>query len=247
MNEGTTLIDIELLRGHLIVSCQAPEDSPLRDAGIIAAIAEAAVQAGAAAVRINSAEHVAAVRERVAVPIIGLEKTLDQSGAQWITPTLDRARRLVDAGADIVALDATLRDRPWDERIDELLPAVRELGVPVMADVDGFAAGSHAARLGAELVGTTLSGYTTVPQNRSGAPDIELVGELAAASIPVVAEGRIKTPAELTAAFEAGALAVVVGTSITEPMALTRRFAAAIPTLTTLTTTTTLTKGASAS
>jgi N-acylglucosamine-6-phosphate 2-epimerase len=232
------VIDIQLLRGHLIVSCQAPEESPLRDPGIIAAIAEAAVQAGAAAVRINSAEHVRAVRARVTVPIIGLEKTLDRAGAQWITPSLDRAKGLVDAGADIVALDATLRERPWDEELTALLPAVRELGVPVMADIDSPAAGLHAAELGAELVGTTLSGYTSVPQNRTGDPDLDLVRELSASPTPVIAEGRIKTPAELTAAFEAGAFAVVVGTSITEPMALTRRFAAAIPTLT---------KGASAS
>jgi putative N-acetylmannosamine-6-phosphate epimerase len=232
------VIDIELLRGHLIVSCQAPEDSPLRDPGIIAAIAEAAVQAGAAAVRINSVEHVAAVRARVAVPIIGLEKTFDQAGSQWITPSLERARRLVDAGADVVALDATLRTRPWDEPLDDLLPLVRGLGVPVMADVDSLAAGLHAAELGAELIGTTLSGYTSIPQNRTGEPDLDLVRELAASPTPVIAEGRIKSPAELIAAFEAGAFAVVVGTSITEPMALTRRFVAAIPTLT---------KGASAS
>jgi N-acylglucosamine-6-phosphate 2-epimerase len=101
-----------------------------------------------------------------------------------------------------------------------------------MADIDDADAGRHAESLGAELVGTTLSGYTTVPQNRSGDPDLALVSALAGGSTRVIAEGRIKTPAELTAAFEAGAFAVVVGTSITEPMALTRRYLAALPTLT---------------
>lgn len=225
------MIDLETLRGRLIVSCQAPDGSPLRDPGIIAAIAEAVTIAGAAAVRVNSAAHVAAVRQRVNVPIIGLEK-MTADGTQWITPTLDRARALVDAGADIVALDATRRARPGMPDVDNLLPAVRDLGVLVMADIDSFDAGRHAASLGAELVGTTLSGYTSVPQDRTGEPDIELVRVLAEWPTPVIAEGRIKTPAELSAAFQAGAFAVVVGTSITEPMALTRRYLAATPTLT---------------
>lgn len=225
------MLDLETLRGRLIVSCQAPDGSPLRDPGIIAAIAEAAVLAGAAAVRINSAEHVAAVRARVAVPIIGLEKVVTD-GVQWITPTVDRAKALLDAGADIVALDATLRTRGDYPDVDALLPAVRELGAPVMADIDSFDAGEHAGELEAELVGTTLSGYTSVPQNRGGDPDIELVTRLAALPTPVIAEGRIKSPDELRAAFEAGAFAAVVGTSITEPMALTKRYLAAVPTLT---------------
>jgi len=225
------MLDLETLRGRLIVSCQAPDGSPLRDPGIIAAIAEAAVLAGAAAVRINSAEHVAAVRNRVTVPIIGLEKVISD-GTQWITPTVDRARALLDAGADIVAMDATRRTRGAFPDVDSLLPAVRELGAPVMADIDSFDAGKHAGDLGANLVGTTLSGYTSVPPNRSGDPDIELVSRLAGLPTPVIAEGRIKSPDELRRAFEAGAFAVVVGTSITEPMALTRRYLAAVPTLT---------------
>ncbi len=137
------MLDLETLRGRLIVSCQAPDGSPLRDPGIIAAIAEAAVLAGAATVRVNSAEHVAAVRARVDVPIIGLEKVVT-SGTQWITPTVDRAKALLDAGADIVAFDATLRTRGEFPGVDVLLPAVRALGAPVMADIDSFDAGKHA-------------------------------------------------------------------------------------------------------
>lgn len=225
-------LDIATLRGSLVVSCQAPDGSPLRDAGIIAALAEAAVMAGAVGVRINSAAHVAAVRDRVNVPIIGLEKVIDAGGAQWITPTVDDARALIDAGADIVALDATLRTRPGASGPDVLIPAVRDLGVAVMADIDSFASGKNAGELGAEIVGTTLSGYTSVPQNSDGAPDIDLIRALAELPTPVIAEGRIKSPDEVGQAFEAGAFAVVVGTSITEPMALTRRFLAATPALT---------------
>ncbi len=224
-----TDLDLDSLTGSLIVSCQAPDGSPLRDAGIIAAIAEAAVIAGAAAVRVNSPAHVSAVRARVDVPIIGLEKVLDASRAQWITPALDDARARVDAGADVVALDATLRPRPGTPEPDVLIPAVRDLGVAVMADVDDLAAGRAAERAGADIVGTTLSGYTETPQNRTGDPDLGLVRDLAGTVSRVVAEGRIKSPDEVAAAFAAGAFAVVVGTSITEPMALTRRFLAAAP------------------
>ena len=227
-----TKFDFEQLRGNLIVSCQAPDGSPLRDAGIIAAIAEAAVIAGAAAVRVNSAAHVAAVRERVDVPIIGLEKVIDSSGAHWITPTTEDARALIDAGADIVALDATVRSRPGTPGPDVLIPAVRDFGIAVMADIDSLEAGHKAEVLGAEIIGTTLSGYTVVPPNRYGPPDIDLVRALAQLSIPVIAEGRIKDPDEVAEAFAVGAFAVVVGTSITEPMALTRRFLAATPALT---------------
>lgn len=225
------MTDLETLRGRLIVSCQAPDGSPLRDPGIIAAIAEAATIAGAAAVRINSVEHVAAVRARVRVPIIGLEKRII-AGQQWITPSVDDAKALADAGADIVALDATQRARPGTPEADVLVPAVRALGIPVMADIDDLDSGLRAGELGAELVGTTLSGYTTVPQNRGGDPDIALVRALATSPTPVIAEGRMKTPDDVAAAFAGGAFAVVVGTSITEPMALTRRFLAAVPTLT---------------
>jgi N-acylglucosamine-6-phosphate 2-epimerase len=226
------LIDLASLRGTLIVSCQAPEGSPLRDPGMIAAIAEAVVLAGASAVRVNSASHVAAVRARVDVPIIGLEKVIDARGAQWITPTLDDARRLADAGADIIALDATIRDRGGSPDADALIPLVHHLGAPVMADIDDPLSGRRAAELGAEIVGTTLSGYTSSPQDRVGGPNIDLVRALADLPTRIVAEGRIKSPAEVHAAFEAGAFAVVVGTSITEPMALTRRFLAGTPALT---------------
>lgn len=224
------MIDLAPLAGGLIVSCQAPHGSPLRDAETMARMAAAAVAGGAVAIRADSPEHVAAIRERVGVPIIGLYKRIID-GAQWITPGIEHARALVDAGADIVATDATLRTRPGGGDFCGVLARVREeLEVAVMADVDGFDAGLAAGRAGCELVGTTLSGYTADPPETGADPDIALVSRLAAAGVPrVVAEGRIRRPDEVEAAFAAGAFAVVVGTSITEPIELTRRFAAAAP------------------
>lgn len=220
-----------VLAGRLVVSCQAPEGSPLRDPAIITALAEAAVLAGAAAVRINSAEHVAAVRERVDVPVIGLEKRLDDTGAQWITPTVADAQRLIDAGADIVAIDATQRLRPDGTPVEEVLREVVSCGLTVMADIDTRAAAETAVAVGAHLIGTTLSGYTAAAPATTAEPDLALLAELTGSlRVPVLAEGRYSRPNQVRRAFSAGAHAVVVGTAITDPIQLTHKFVAATPT-----------------
>jgi N-acylglucosamine-6-phosphate 2-epimerase len=144
----------------------------------------------------------------------------------YITPSLDDARAVAAAGADMVAVDATLRPRP--DGVD-LASLVAELPVPLLADVDSLEAGLAAREAGAAAVATTLAGYT---DNTPSAvePDVHLVEVLAAElDCPVFAEGRIATPAQARAAFEAGAFAVVVGAAITDPLALTREFAAAAP------------------
>jgi N-acylglucosamine-6-phosphate 2-epimerase len=216
------------LGGPLIVSCQADEGTPLRDTRIMAAMAEAAVLGGAAAIRANGPADIEAIRTRVEVPIIGLQKRVDERGIRWITPSFDDARRLVDAGADVVALDATLRPRSG-EAPHRLLERIRtELRKPVLADVDRLDAGVQAAAAGADAIATTLSGYTEASPSDDG-PDLALVQALAAAlGVPVVAEGRFRTPDEMRSALEAGAVAVAIGGAITDPIALTRRFATAL-------------------
>ena len=75
---------------------------------------------------------------------------------------------------------------------------------------------------------TTLSGYTG--DDTPAGPDLALVAELAqGVDVPVLAEGRYSTQEEVWAALGAGAFAVVVGTAITDPEALTRRLASAPP------------------
>jgi putative N-acetylmannosamine-6-phosphate epimerase len=216
---------IDLLAGGLIVSCQAREGHPLRDARLIAAMARAAESGGAVAVRVNGEEDIRAVWEAVAVPIIGLRKVWMADLPVYITPGFEDARIVAHAGADIIAMDATARPRPGGEHVDELLPRIRQaLGRPVMADVDGVEAGTRAAALGADLIATTLAGYTgdgPVPE----APDLALVRELVrAVRVPVVAEGRYATPEQVREAFRAGAFAVVVGRAITDPLMLTKNF-----------------------
>lgn len=218
---------LEALRGGLVVSTQAPEGSPLAGSEHMVAMARAAEAGGAAGIRAEGAEDVGAIKRAVGLPVIGLRKRRVPGSDIYITPGLEDAFAVAEAGGDIVAVDATLRPRPGGSSAERFLAELaRELRRPLLADVDSLAAGRAAREAGATAVATTLAGYTggEVPAE----PDLELVAALAAElDCPVLAEGRYATPDQARAAFEAGAFAVVVGTAITDPVALTRRFAAA--------------------
>ncbi|MDQ7843439.1 MAG: N-acetylmannosamine-6-phosphate 2-epimerase [Armatimonadota bacterium] len=216
------------LRGGLIVSCQARAGHPLHDSVVIRALARAAEVGGAAGLRINGEADIRAVREAVDLPIIGIRKVWTPGTAVYITPTVADAAAVAAAGADIIALDATARPRSGGSEVEELIPRIRrELGKPVMADISTLEEGRRAEALGADLVATTLAGYTGGPVPEE--PDLDLVAELARAlRVPVVAEGRYRTPEQVVAAFRAGAFAVVVGRAITDALDLTRRFVEAI-------------------
>ncbi|TYR51735.1 N-acetylmannosamine-6-phosphate 2-epimerase [Streptomyces parvus] len=214
------------LAGSLIVSCQALPGEPLHGPDIMARMARAAVAGGAAAVRINSLDDVAAVRQAVTVPLIGLWK--DGDDGVYITPTLGHARRIAEAGADLVAIDATGRPRRDGLSLPHTIAALHRLGIGVLADVSTHEEGLAAAAANADAVATTLSGYTPDSAPPDG-PDFTLVTSLAAAlDVPLIAEGRITTPAEAARALALGAHAVVVGGAITRPTAITERFAAAL-------------------
>ncbi|MFF1345798.1 N-acetylmannosamine-6-phosphate 2-epimerase [Streptomyces sp. NPDC058322] len=216
----------DALRGKLIVSCQAPPGDPMRETGTLVRLARSAVAGGGAAIRANEPEVVAAIAGAVDLPVIGLWK--DGDVGVYITPTVRHALALTEAGADVVAADATDRPRPDGSTFAELVAAVHGAGALVMADVSTLAEGITAAAQGADFVSTTLSGYVPGPPEQPG-PDLGLVAALAAAiDVPVVAEGRINTPEDAAEALARGAHSVVVGTAITAPTALTARFVAAI-------------------
>lgn len=219
---------IAALRGGLVVSCQAPAGSPMARTDHIVALARAAHQGGASGIRAEGVEDVAAIRANVSLPLIGLRKRAVPGSDVYITPELADAHELAAAGADIVAVDATLRPRPGGLASDSFVARLaHELSQPLLADVDCLEAGLAARAAGAAAVATTLSGYTgdgPAPEE----PDVELVAQLASElDCPVLAEGRYATPEAVHDAFAAGAFAVVVGAAITDPVALTRRFAAA--------------------
>lgn len=208
----------------LIVSCQAATGSPLRESLIMALMAESAELGGAAGLRANGAADIAMISSRVDLPLIGINKLGDPAGV-FITPTVQAALEIVDAGATIIALDGTQRPRPDGSSLaDQLAKIKAETQVPIMADVDTVEAGIAAREAGADVVATTLSGYTDAGDGGPG-PDLGLVTALAAAvDCPVIAEGRIRDESEALAALAAGAYAVVVGSAITNPVLTTRRF-----------------------
>lgn len=221
-----TLPLADALKGRLIVSCQAPPGDPMRHTDTLVRMTLAARAGGAAAVRVNDPEVVAATVAAAGLPVIGLWK--DGDSGVFITPTVRHALALVDAGAAVVAADATARPRPDGSTFAELVAAVHAAGALVMADVSTLAEGREAAAQGADFVGTTLSGYVPGSPVQT-APDLALVTDLAGAiSVPVIAEGRIATPGQAAGALAVGAHSVVVGTAITAPTALTATFVAGL-------------------
>lgn len=205
---------LKRLEYGLIVSCQAPLHSPLHHPMIIAAIAQAAIDQNAVAVRIDTPEQIAAVRQRISAPILGLWKQASPESDVYITPGFEQALAIAEAGADLIAIDATLRDRP--EAVAALINRIhKELNKPVVADVDSLEAAIVAAKAGADLIATTLYGYTQETEQHSP-PGFSLVSAIAEKlDTPVLCEGGIATPEMARQALDLGAYAVVVGTAIT--------------------------------
>ncbi len=232
---------IESLRNGLIVSCQASPGTPLDSPQIMAALARSAELGGAVGIRANHGPNISAVTEAVNLPVIGIKKR-DVTGYDvYITPELVDVEEARNAGARIIALDATARPRPGPHNFGDLVKHIHErAGLLVMADVSTFDEGVTAARAGADLIATTMSGHTPyTADRRTRGPDYELVTALSDAlnppaarmrgtGVPVICEGRIHTPHEAMLALEAGAYAVVVGTAITAPGWIAEQFAAAL-------------------
>jgi len=205
----------------LIVSCQAPITSPLHNPTIIAAMAQASANNGAKAVRIDTPNHIKAVKEKVPLPIIGLWKQIVAESDVYITPQFHHALAVAEAGADIIAIDATQRKRPGGEKLVDMIRGIhQQIGKPVMADVDTFTSAKLAIDSGADIVGTTLFGYTEETKNLIP-PGWELLKHIVEnlkvehPDILVICEGGISSPEEAKKALELGADAVVVGTAIT--------------------------------
>ena len=219
---------IEAMRGKLIVSCQAYPGEPMRDPNTIAQVAASVVLGGAVAVRAQGLDDIRAVAARVEVPVIGLWKDGDDD--VFITPTLAHAVAVARAGAAIVAIDGTRRVRPDGRTFAETVRDLRaEVGdILVMADCGSVADALAAQEAGADIIGTTLGGYSGERPMTQG-PDFDLVDEVVAAcQAPVVVEGRVHTVAHAAEAISRGAFAVCVGTAITHPTTITGWFRRAV-------------------
>jgi N-acylglucosamine-6-phosphate 2-epimerase len=219
---------LDALRGGLIVSVQAEAGSPLGRPETIALLARTAIDNGAVGLRVEGLSRIAAVRRATSVPLIGIVKRAYPGYEPYITATEREIAEAVAGGATVVAFDATARPRPDGGDVAALVSAIHARGALAMADCATAADVARAADAGAEIVATTLCGYTD-PTRDTPLPALDLVRACASSGAFAVCEGGVASPADLRAAFAAGAAAVVVGTAITNVDALVRRFAGATP------------------
>nr|WP_242697983.1 N-acetylmannosamine-6-phosphate 2-epimerase [Bacillus sp. SD088] len=216
----------QTIHKNLIVSCQALEDEPLHGSELMAKMAMAVKQGGAVAIRSNSAIDVEAIKKATNLPVIGLVKRNYPDSEVFITATLKEVKELLEVKPDVIALDATIRQRPNGVKLVELVQFIHDHSdTLVMADIATIEDATYASECGVDMLSTTLSGYTEDSPKQKG-PDFELVQQLCERmSIPVVAEGRIQTPEQAKKMQELGAWSVVVGSAITRPQLITKAFA----------------------
>jgi N-acylglucosamine-6-phosphate 2-epimerase len=226
---------LEKLRGGVIVSVQATSGEPLNKPEILSAMAESALGGGACGVRMAQSYNIKPFKNlHPDVPVIGITKPAvipDKAHELvYITPTFADVQSLADC-CDIVALDATLRPRPGEQTLKEIVALSRGQypNLLLMADISTLEEGLNAAELGFDLISTTLSGYTTETRSQGKSahlgPDFDLLEALVKQTkCPIVLEGRVWEPEEVTRAFSLGAFAVVIGSAVTRPHEITRRF-----------------------
>lgn len=217
---------LEAIKGNLIVSCQALPDEPLHSPFIMGRMAKAACEGGAKGIRANGVADIQAIKESVQLPIIGIIKEVYDNSEVYITPTEKEIELLHEEGVDIIAVDATTRIRPNGETINTFFPKMREKypNQLFMADCSTFEDGKNAYKLGFDLVGTTLSSYTDETKGQA-IPNFNLVKAFVKElPIPIIAEGGIWSPEQLKKMFDIGVYTAVVGSVITRPQLITRKF-----------------------
>lgn len=211
-------------KNGIIVSCQATAGTAIDTPEFIAAQAKTVESAGARAIRAQGIQNVKEIFKVVSVPIIGLVKTFTEDSKVYITPLVEDVLALVEAGANIIAVDATQRIRTGGLSLENFYEQVRsKTTIPLLADIDSYENGIHAFQLGFDAIATTLHGYTDFPSKEL--PNIDLVNSLAnEISIPIIAEGGFASPEQVKNAMKAGAWSVCVGTAITNPYLITQHF-----------------------
>lgn len=215
---------LEKVKGKLIVSCQALEDEPLHSSFIMGRMAYAALVGGASGIRANTISDIQEIKKNVDLPIIGIIKQQYGDNQVYITPTMKEIDALAAEGVDIIALDGTKRERPDGNTLENLMKEAK-IKYPnqlFMADISSVEEAVEAARVGFDIVGTTLVGYTEYTKGKDPLTELEKV--IKAVTVPVIGEGNIDTPVKAKKALELGAYAVVVGGAITRPQQITKKF-----------------------
>ena len=216
------------LRSKVVVSCQAMPDEPLYDEVCMLAMMKSVINGGAEVLRVAGARDVRNAKG-LGVTVIGLtkpEKLPDNwKEVVYITPTLKEVRELLEAGADIIAFDGTLRPRPGNCSVKDIIELIHSENKLAMADISTLEEAVYCSEAGADILSTTLSGYTKESLSDSEEPDYELLGKIVKkVTTPTILEGRIWEPCQVKRAFESGAYSVVIGSAITRPQLITKRF-----------------------
>lgn len=215
---------LEKIKGKLIVSCQALEDEPLHSPYIMGRMAYAAFIGGAAGIRANTVIDIQEIKKNVNLPIIGIIKKVYGDCNVYITPTFKEIKELIDEGVEIIAIDGTKRERPDKKNLEDLIKEVKEKYPEqlLMADVSSAEEALFAQKIGFDIVGTTLVGYTDYTKGNDPLEELKKVIDVL--DIPVIAEGNIDTPQKAKVALDLGAYSVVVGGAITRPQQITKKF-----------------------
>lgn len=214
----------EDVKGKLIVSCQALPDEPLHSSFIMGRMAYAAFVGGASGIRANTVSDIQEIKKNVSLPIIGIIKEVYGDNPVYITPTIKEIDKLVAEGVDVIAIDGTKRERPDGNTLEGLMKEVR-VKYPnqlFMADISCVEEAVNCEKLGFDIVGTTLVGYTEYTKGNNPLTELEKV--IKAVNIPVIGEGNLDTPEKARKALDLGAYAVVVGGAITRPQQITKKF-----------------------
>ena len=219
---------IESLKGKVIVSSQAMPNEPFYDEKAMIALMQSVVNGGASGLRVAGKRDVINATT-FGIPVVGLTKP-DKLPENWrslvyITPGVKEVKELIEAGADIIAFDGTSRPRPDGSTVEQLIQLIHFAGRLAMADISTYEEGLNCANLGADIISTTLAGYTDESGEAGETPDFELLEKLVkSVEKPVFLEGRVWNPEEVKKAFELGAHSVVIGSAITRPHLITKRF-----------------------
>lgn len=224
---------LEKINRKLVVSCQALDNEPLHSSFIMGRMALATKEGGASGIRANSKDDIIAIKKEVSLPVIGIVKRNYDDSEVFITATKREIDELLESGCEMIALDATMRNRPGGVTLEELVSYARSKNsaVQLMADISTAEDAIQAEKLGFDCVSTTLYGYTNETKGHKLYDEDfaflkSVVNEV---SLPVIAEGNIMTPEMLKRAFELGVFSVVVGGAITRPQQITARFVEQLP------------------
>ena len=226
---------VKKLENKIIVSVQAEGNEPLNKPEYLLALSQSVISGGAGGLRLCGVKNISFISKNVSVPVIGLTK-LEPTPIHWldsvyITPTLEDLKALLKTPVEFIAIDGTKRTRSDNSSLSDQIKLIKESGKKSVCDISTFEEGVKAIELGADLISTTLSGYTKETRYKANeGPDFDLLAELVDESpAPVIMEGRIWEPQDVKKAFSIGAFTVVIGTAITRPHIITRKFVSAAP------------------